>query len=1262
MLTPPSPSRSPSLTPNDQASRKRQRSESMDSQPSSSSKRSISVDPSLTPSQSHDIVSVSLAEVTLDADIDAYMVVQGEATIPATLDESTQQDSSVTSSDFSGAQKLALIDGLCNNPMVAGTTWYLVSRRWWKRWRKACTGEVDKEGAVVEAELGPVDNSNLVDSAGNIVTPPTEHVDVEFVSEQAWGKLVSWYGQPEWPLPRKVITRGFMNEASLEIMPPRLKVHLLVRESQLSPPPAPAYVTVSIKDTVRSLSMTMAKAVGAADSSAPIRLWKLPEETDYPSLEYPVSELKQVGTLLDADGRKSIEDALINSGDAFVVEIRTDQGWLAPDPDSQVPVSETSTPQSTRLFGTPNFFDQLQAKSSPTSSVELSKPDSSPFKPASAMKSKYNVQVKASKIDPGTLGLSNLGNTCFMNSAIQCLAHTKELMEYFLTGVFEEELNPDNPLGMHGDIAKTFGALSRRIWDTSAPNSSYSPREFKQVLQKFAPQFGGYQQHDTQEFVAFLLDGLHEDLNRVLKKPYVEKPDWEGGGDKELVTLAKESWDGYMRRNDSVIVDLFQGQYQSTLVCPECQKVSITFDPFMYLTLPLPIQKKWMHDVFYIPWDITKPHVKIPVELNREASFKEVRQVLARWMDTNPDHLVTLEIFSNRFYKDLTDHVAWGDMQDNDIIVCYELPCPSFQGKQRKRQEGDPYIVPVFMCDTIRPAPRTFMNNGPFGYPFFIVVDEQAARDQEAMYNLILERLERWTENARELSTWEEGSPYDSLEGSLEEVPIPISSGAPDSTVEINENGDVVPVEQSPPEEGDIADQKGTVIRDAEEDAVEIKLGEPRRIGFKKDIFQLHLASASSPYGVGFSTFGSTHFIDWGMREQRAQDGNSSSLIEPNDVFVCEFDSGMKTFYFLDSARWDKWEELVHPEFKASREAAKAAKKKSISLQDCLDEFTKEEQLGEDDLWYCPRCKKHQQATKRFDLWKVPDILVVHLKRFSNNRSLRDKIDAFVDFPLEGLDLTPMIGERQAAKRLAEQGVDITSLGIDGNGEPLVYDLYAVDEHLGGMGGGHYRAYAHNHMTDKWYHFDDSHVTPSLPSNAINSNAYLLFYKRRSSFPLGGKSHEKIEAARQRPRAPSPAQRVEAEETQLPTPPSETRLIPLPGLSDINPGWITPPTRSSSASRGSSPPPLDDIEDPPAFDQAGFDPLLLSSQRFDMPDPAPSPSLPSPSSSLEVDMDSDLEAAANTDKHRQRWSPPPFTVPGYVNPDPMDDDDEMNRV
>jgi len=78
-------------------------------------------------------------------------------------------------------------------------------------------------------------------------------------------------------------------------------------------------------------------------------------------------------------------------------------------------------------------------------------------------------------------------------------------------------------------------------------------------------------------------------------------------------------------------------------------------------------------------------------------------------------------------------------------------------------------------------------------------------------------------------------------------------------------------------------------------------------------------------------------------------------------------------------------EVFTHPEYSEAVRAAAAMTQRGISLQDCLDEFTKEEQLGEDDPWYCPQCKKHQQATKKFDLWSVPDVLRRASKRFSNS-------------------------------------------------------------------------------------------------------------------------------------------------------------------------------------------------------------------------------------------------------------------------------------
>ena len=69
-----------------------------------------------------------------------------------------------------------------------------------------------------------------------------------------------------------------------------------------------------------------------------------------------------------------------------------------------------------------------------------------------------------------------------------------------------------------------------------------------------------------------------------------------------LQEVAKEAWVNYKKRNDSVIVDIFHGLLKSTLVCPECNKVSVTFDPFCYLSLPLPIKKERNIEVFFVPY------------------------------------------------------------------------------------------------------------------------------------------------------------------------------------------------------------------------------------------------------------------------------------------------------------------------------------------------------------------------------------------------------------------------------------------------------------------------------------------------------------------------------------------------------------------------------------------------------------------------------------------------------------------------------------
>ena len=139
----------------------------------------------------------------------------------------------------------------------------------------------------------------------------------------------------------------------------------------------------------------------------------------------------------------------------------------------------------------------------------------------------------------GLKGLQNLGNTCFMNSALQCLSNCEALTRYFIGENWKGDLNRGNILGMQGELAGEYAKVVQELW--SNDGSFYvTPNEFKRVIARFAPQFTGYQQHDSQELLAFLLDGLHEDLNRVRVKPPTEVPQGNGQDDDEIAALTWE--------------------------------------------------------------------------------------------------------------------------------------------------------------------------------------------------------------------------------------------------------------------------------------------------------------------------------------------------------------------------------------------------------------------------------------------------------------------------------------------------------------------------------------------------------------------------------------------------------------------------------------------------------------------------------------------------------------------------------------------------
>jgi len=120
------------------------------------------------------------------------------------------------------------------------------------------------------------------------------------------------------------------------------------------------------------------------------------------------------------------------------------------------------------------------------------------------------------------------------------------------------EVNAANKLGTRGQLAMRYAELLKEVW--TATTRSVAPLKLRFCVNKHAPQFAGGGQHDSQELLEWLLDALHEDLNRVMEKPYSELKDSNGRPDK---IVAAEAWSQHHARNQSIIIDLFYGQLKS---------------------------------------------------------------------------------------------------------------------------------------------------------------------------------------------------------------------------------------------------------------------------------------------------------------------------------------------------------------------------------------------------------------------------------------------------------------------------------------------------------------------------------------------------------------------------------------------------------------------------------------------------------------------------------------------------------------------------
>ncbi|KAG4180900.1 hypothetical protein ERO13_A10G193900v2 [Gossypium hirsutum] len=867
-----------------------------------------------------------------------------------------------------------------------GDSFFLITQKWWQHWidyvnqdqqpnnsnnnegSSSLSGNSDSNGVGISKRPSGIDNSDLIsdgpaedansDDGVEIHDTLLEGRDYVLLPQQVWNLLFSWYGGGP-ALSRKVINSGLsQTEFAVEVYP--LRLQLLV-----TPKGDRSTIRISKKETIGELHR------GACEifhlNLEQVCIWDYYGHRKHALMNDMDKTLDDANIQMDQDilveVLNNVNDTLVTDGTSI-----TDNGFADKEATSVLlepsksSLSIAGGLSANKIASKGYSAEQLQNQTLGCPNKESDNHFG-------------NSGVSTRGTFGGLTGLLNLGNTCFMNSAIQCLVHTPEFARYFRED-YHQEINWQNPLGMVGELALAFGELLRKLW---APGRTpVAPRPFKAKLARFAPQFSGYNQHDSQELLAFLLDGLHEDLNRVKHKPYVNSRDADGRPDEEV---ADEYWANHIARNDSIIVDVCQGQYKSTLVCPVCNKVSVTFDPFMYLSLPLQFATTRSMTITIFTCDGSALPSTCTITVPKQGRYRDLIQAVSNACSLKQTEEIKLvEIRNHLIHRFLDDSfVSLSTIKDDDHLAAYKI---------QKSATGNVLLQLIHRRQEQETSDAQRWK--PFGTPLIssLLCDDviRSGVIQTIVQTMLTPLLKEGIEYSDDSDPSTSGMARDPSDHGSGEVDTNCASTS------INKVLPKLPLQ--------LVDESKTCI--------DLSAGDEKAINL----------SAMSHVVV---------YLDW-----------TSKLLEKFNI------------NYLENL----------PEVFKYGPITKKARTEPLSLYTCLEAFLREEPLVPEDMWYCPQCKEQRQASKKLDLWRLPEVLVIHLKRFSYSRSMKHKL----------------------------------------------YELYALTNHYGGMGSGHYTAHIKLLDENKWYNFDDSHISPINEEDVKSAAAYVLFYRRAKSDTSGTSS------------------------------------------------------------------------------------------------------------------------------------------------------------
>jgi ubiquitin carboxyl-terminal hydrolase 4/11 len=884
-----------------------------------------------------------------------------------------------------------------------GSEWHVVSMKWFELWQnyvQLSTFYMEEEipfkvfsKTLIQAEHpGPIDNSDIIDEAQtNVILEDPANPHAKVCLKKGMSENFNYVLLPAPAFEYLYRIYGCekdLKRFAIEINDTMYQVEVVLRTVSIAITKRDSLDTdqmnVSSKDTIDSLKKSYL-AIKKLNSST--KVWKI--NLLLVSMDKLQTLIKTNDTVY-IEGAKVlnesllIDDAELSEQDLVFIETPRNNRFLFTDDKRKVAdrcgfcQSSASLPVSCSRCKLVKYCSTVCAQKHQADHTASCRPPRRSLlrcfcRTSLAEHDEDDAQVVPAesiiRYKSGLTGLQNLGNTCFMNSAIQCLSHTNELTDVFLSGKYLDMINKTNPLGTNGKLTMAYAEALHNLWKGNS--SSFAPWKLKRTISAFAPQFVGYQQHDSQELLGLMLDRLHEDLNQVKRKPYFEDNDAVGRSHEEM---ARESWRRHTLRNKSVIVDLMHGQYKSSVLCPTCKKHSYTFDPFNSITLPLPQSQEKNFSFYFIFYDSAKPPYSMSCEYAQGTTIEQFNSEVARLLDVASGSFFFASIL-NDVIKEMLDFKRPIDQLRSFTLFAYQ-----------KKSDADLENIEL-QVGIEKGKTRTSSYSR-------IVCISQNATFKELHYEIFSKfrhNFPRMSNRARVQDLYEDlmTSPaYMVYFVVQKEIPCQFCG------------------EKS---------CKGCPIPYSSE-----------RI---RRLFR-----------------GSRIIVEIVWKQNHQTMGANLQ-----DLNRCT-------------------------EHASVADVLQKSKKNAVRLEECFELFKVPEQLEKENAWYCPNCKAHVQATKKLEIYRAPDVLIIHIKRFKVSGHSREKLYNPVIFPEEGLDIRNWVISNENLKP---------------------YDLYAVCNHFGNLSGGHYTATCYSSLNKQWFDFKDSQVSLSGPNRDNAASAYVLFYRAR---------------------------------------------------------------------------------------------------------------------------------------------------------------------